>query len=293
MKKLKKYPAYKDSGIEWIGEIPEHWEVRKLKYIASIYNGNSLNDKEKVKYESYNLDDVAYLSSKDISSETLYASYNNGLRIPVMELSNFKVAPKNTTLLCIEGGSAGKKITYLQDSVCFVNKLACFNSYDNTFPKYTYFSLQSSVFRCQFNSLMTGLIGGVSLSNLKNCNIPLPPLSEQKEIASFLDKKTAEIDKAIELKQKENELLKERRQVAINLAVTRGLDPNVRLKDSGIEWIGEIPEHWEVRKLKHLGEIKNGATPSSSTPSFWNGNIVWVTPADIDGKMYTSTARRN
>ena len=253
--KIKKYSAYKDSGIEWIGDIPEHWEVSKLKYITSIYNGNSLNDKEKSRYESYEVEDIPYLSSKDIDSDFLYADYNNGLRIPLKDLSKFKVAPKLSTLLCIEGGSAGRKVTYLTESVCFVNKLACFKNHKEVGGKYMFFSLLSSVFKSQFKLLMTGLIGGVSLSNLKNCNIPLPPLSEQKKIASFLEKKTAEIDKAIELKQKENELLKEHRQITINQAVTRGLNPDVPLKDSGIEWIGDIPEHWEVRKLKYLAKV--------------------------------------
>ncbi|MCK9180974.1 MAG: restriction endonuclease subunit S, partial [Bacteroides sp.] len=97
---------------------------------------------------------------------------------------------------------------------------------------------------------------------------PLPPLSEQKKIASFLEKKTAEIDKAIELKQKENGLLKEHRQITINQAVTRGLNPNVPLKDSGIEWIGDIPEHWEVRKLKYLSTFKNGYAFNSNYYSY-------------------------
>ena len=217
--KIKKYSAYKDSGIEWIGDIPEHWEVSKLKYITSIYNGNSLNDKEKSRYESYEVEDIPYLSSKDIDSDFLYADYNNGLRIPLKDLSKFKVAPKLSTLLCIEGGSAGRKVTYLTESVCFVNKLACFKNHKEVGGKYMFFSLLSSVFKSQFKLLMTGLIGGVSLSNLKNCNIALPPLSEQKEIAAYLEEVDKETNRLIELNHRAIEKLKEYKQVLIDQAV--------------------------------------------------------------------------
>ena len=135
--KLHKYPSYKESGVEWLGEIPEHWNVKKLKYSSSIYNGDSLNETKKTKFESDNLDDLAYISSKDIDLDTSNINYENGLRIPQNELK-YKVAPKESSLICIEGGSAGRKIAFLNQDVCFVNKLASVKAKNNINSKFIY-----------------------------------------------------------------------------------------------------------------------------------------------------------
>ena len=100
------------------------------------------------------------------------------------------------------------------------------------------------------------------------------------------------IDQAIGIKQKQIELLKERRQILIHKAVTRGLNPNVKMKNSGVEWIGEIPEHWEVKRLRNLGKIVNGATPSSGVTSFWDGDITWITPTDINNVFRINQSER-
>lgn len=107
------------------------------------------------------------------------------------------------------------------------------------------------------------------------------PLDEQVKIQNFLDKKTAKIDALIEKDKKLIELLKEKRTALINHVVTKGLDPNVKLKDSGIEWIGKIPEGWEVGKIKQFAKVITGSTPQSGNDSYWDGNVVWITPADL------------
>lgn len=262
-----KYEAYKYSGVDWIGEIPEGWEVRKLKFICDVYNGDSLNENQKKQYSSDNQSHLPYISSRDIDVNFSTANYENGLRIPVGKY--FKVATKFSTLLCIEGGSAGRKITYLNQDVSFVNKLACFKSYNGINSMYVYYSLKGVAFRTQFFNSLTGLIGGVSISNIKNFCLTFPPLSEQTAIAEFLDNKTAKIDQTIGIRQKEVELLKERRQILIQQAVTGKIvwdastnawtEP-VEVKPSGVDWIGEIPEHWEVRKLKYVVYMQSGET---------------------------------
>ncbi|MFZ3576178.1 restriction endonuclease subunit S [Tenacibaculum finnmarkense] len=254
---IKKYSTYKNSGVEWLGEIPEHWEVVKLKYLSEIFNGDSLNESLKKKYESDDLSHLAYISSKDINVNNSVITYNNGLRIPKDNIK-LKIAPKNSSLLCIEGGSAGRKIAFTNQEVCFVNKLACFSIKKDNNPQYLFFTLKSNPFQIQFKSSMSGMIGGVAISSINNFIIPIPPLSEQTKIAEFLDDKTKKIDEAIAIKTQQINLLKERKQILIHKAVTRGLDTNVKLKNSGVEWIGEIPVGWEVKKIKHIANIQGG-----------------------------------
>jgi type I restriction enzyme S subunit len=250
---MKKYDNYKDCGVEWIGEIPKNWSVTKLKFISNIYNGNSLNDDLKEKYESEDLNFIPYVSTKDVEPETGNVNLNNGIRIPKNE-GNFKIAPSGSFVLCIEGGSAGKKIGYLKEDVYFVNKLACFD-YNN---KFLYYYALSDNFKNQFFNSLSGLIGGVSISIIRNFFSPFPSLAEQTQIASFLDYKTNLIDATIEKKKRLIELLKEKRQAVINEAVTKGLNPNAPMKDSGVEWLGDIPEHWEVKKMRYLCDITTG-----------------------------------
>ncbi|MBE7685215.1 restriction endonuclease subunit S [Tenacibaculum piscium] len=273
---MKKYSTYKNSGVEWLGEIPEHWEVVKLKYLSEIFNGDSLNESLKKKYESDDLSHLAYISSKDINVNNSVITYNNGLRIPKDNIK-LKIAPKNSSLLCIEGGSAGRKIAFTNQEVCFVNKLACFSIKKDNNPQYLFFTLKSNPFQIQFKSSMSGMIGGVAISSINNFIIPIPPLSEQTKIAEFLDDKTEKIDEAIAIKTQQINLLKERKQILIHKAVTRGLDTNVKLKNSGVEWIGEIPVHWEVLPgfmVYKENKSKNDGMKENVVLSLSYGNII-------------------
>jgi len=249
---MNTYPSYKDSGIEWIGEIPSGWSSSKFKYISSLFTGNSLNQNQKEQYESDDISHIPYVSSKDINVDYQTVNYNNGLRIPTTD-NPLKVCKTNGFLLCVEGGSSGRKMTFLNEDVCFVNKLCCFESSQNT--KYQYYFIQTSNFQSKFKISLTGLIGGVSISTLRNFEIPLPPLQEQQQISDYLDYKTSKIDTLIEKTQQKIELLKEQRTSLINTTVTKGLNPNVEMKNSGVEWIGEIPSGWSVVSLKYLFKI--------------------------------------
>lgn len=247
---LPKYGAYKDSGFKWMGEIPDDWEVLKLKYLVSTYNGDSLAPSIKDKFSSYNLDERAYVASKDINVDTSEIDYENGIRIPV-ERHEYRIAPVGSTLLCIEGGSAGRKIAFTNQEVNFVNKLACLYGNDVS-NRFIFYSLFTEHFQTQFKLAMSGLIGGVAISSIRNFLISVPKIGDQLLIANFLDKKTTQIDEAIAIKEQQIALLKERKQIIIQKAVTQGLDPNAPMKDSGVAWIGMIPAHWEVVRFKNL-----------------------------------------
>lgn len=171
----------KNSGVEWIGEIPENWETVRTKNVATLSNGNSIKDDEKSQYED-STDAIPYISTKDIDS-LHNIDYCNGMYVK-NDNPNFKVAHKNSILMCIEGGSAGIKKAKLKQDVCFVNKLCCFE------PKsidldYLYYFLNSPKYEDHFKSLMSGLIGGVSISDLKNINCTLPPLLTTEDCGVF------------------------------------------------------------------------------------------------------------
>lgn len=170
-------------------------EKKTLSKIGSIFNGNSIN--AKLKKEKYlNIEEgIPYIATKDVS----YASkidYENGVRIPFIEESNFKIAPKDTILICAEGGSAGRKIGFTTQKVCFGNKLFAFTPNKNIHSKYVYYFYFSAKFQKEFKSQMTGIIGGVSMNKFKNLLIPIPTLKHQEQIVSILDKAFAAIDKA-------------------------------------------------------------------------------------------------
>ena len=245
----------KYSNIPWVGIIPKNWSICRFKDVSLLYNGNSIKDEEKDNYTNPN-NAYPYIATKDIDVTYQSVNYNNGLYTKKYD-SAFKIACADSSLMCIEGGSAGKKKAYLQHDVSFVNKLCCFMP-KRIYGKYLFYYICSPNFEIEFNKFITGLIGGVSISTIKNFDILLPPEIEQQKIASFLDRKCAEIDEMITLQEKIVEELKSYKQSVITEAVTKGLNPDVPMKDSEIEWIGEIPEHWNLHRLKYLCSIQTG-----------------------------------
>lgn len=259
MAKFKRYDSYKNSGVEWLGQIPGHWEILKLKFVSKIETGNSISDDKKSNYECVECESHPYIATKDINYEYSTINYDNGLRIPKGE-TNFKIALPDSILICVEGGSAGKKIAYTNQSVCYVNKLASIQTIGENVSKFLYYVIKSHIFKNQFDLSINGLIGGVSVLLIKNFCVILPPKDEQEKIASYLDEKIAKIDASISGKEKFIELLKEQKQIIINDAVTKGLNKNAKFKNSGVEWIGEVPQHWTITKLKYIGTSIIGLT---------------------------------
>lgn len=240
----------KDSGIKWIGFIPKHWPVSKFKYSSIMYTGNSIKDSEKDEYSSLEMA-RPYISTKNIDLSNNTINYESGIYIKVCN-KTFKIAPANSTLMCIEGGSAGKKKAFLAQSVCFVNKLCCFIANNNYNSKYIYYFLTSPNYEDEFISNIEGLIGGVSINKLKTISILCPSLPEQQAIADYLDDKCAQIDNITATINEQIEVLKQYKKSVITEAVTKGLDHNVPMKDSGVEWIGKIPEHWTLKPFEFI-----------------------------------------
>lgn len=221
----------------------------KLSTVCDLYSGNSIKDDEKHLYEDP-ADAIPYIATKGIDSNYLRANYENGMYVKTND-SSFRHAPAGSTLLCLEGGSAGKKAAYVEREVAFVNKLCCLSpkGYD---ARYLYYVVQSNDFTESFFSRATGLISGVSVSALKSIHVPKPPTSVQNAIGLYLRRETEQVDNLTTEIKKSVVLLREYRNFIITEAVTRGLDLEVPTKVSKINWIDTAPASWEYTRLGEL-----------------------------------------
>jgi type I restriction enzyme S subunit len=251
MSKFKRYERYKDSGVEWIGEIPEHWEINKLKRLSNIITGNTPPKSEE---ENYDDEGIPWVKPDNIQDDGTISETKE--RLSVIGLQKARLIPKSSAIVCCIG-TVGK-VGFTQED-CTTNQQI--NSIIFERPsiwnnKYGFYCLCSSKNEHEkySNKVVVSILNKTQQGNIL---MPVPSLKEQKAIASFLDQKTAEIDDLIADKEKLIELLQEKRQAIITEAVTKGLNPNVKMKDSGVEWIGEIPEHWNLRRIRYLANIRN------------------------------------
>jgi len=233
---LRPYPKYKDSGNQWIGEIPEGWEIRKLKHIAKIYSGTD---------------------TKKDGEFPIYGA--NGI-IGYCERPSFK---KEKVIIGRVGSSGEINLAKERYGVSD-NALIVDNDDRKSNTKFLFYILNCVDFSDDISFNAQPLI---TATKVKEKIIQYPSIQEQTAIANFLDKKTAQIDALIEKDKKLIALLKEKRTALINHAITKGLDPNAKMKDSGIEWIGEIPKEWEVRKLKYIALIRISNVDKKSKPN--------------------------
>ena len=245
-----KYPAYKYSGVEWLGEIPEGWEVNRLKSIISLLTGYPF------KSEKYSNTGVKL--ARGINVKEGYFDWTDKRCWPEVskELEPF-LLEEGDVLIAMDGSKVGKNFCQVKQTdlpTLLLQRVARLRTRNSLLPKYLYWNIVSKSFLSWVNISKTDpMVPHIAPKDINNFVIAIPSPSEQTAIAAFLDDKTAKIDRAIAQKEQLIALLKERKQIIIQNAVTKGLDPNVKLKDSGVEslpsgqaGIGEIPEHWEV-----------------------------------------------
>ena len=285
--------AMKDSGIEWIGEIPQDWDRTKLLNVLRVPISDGPHETPSLVNSGIpfiSVDSVGNSENVDLSvckkfiSEEDYINYSKKTKIELGDILFTKAATIGKTAI-------------VRDEIFMVWSPIAIIKTDNEIVhnKYIYYVLSCSEF---INHV--SLLGScntqinVGMRELERAMIPLPSKDKQKSIAAYLGSKCSQIDSIIEKQQVVIEKLKEYKLSIITEAVTKGLDPNVEMKDSGIEWIGKIPAHWEVLKVARIANVVRGSSPRpAGDPKYFNGNdFPWITVAEVtkgDGKYVYKT----
>lgn len=297
MKRYPEYSSYKPSGVEWLGKIPSHWEIKRSRFKFNIINGSTPKSAE----ESYWGGDIVWITPEDLgknSNKNIFSGENNITKEGYLNCGT-EIVPKGSIVLSTRApighlSIAGVELCTNQGCKTLVKKRQ-----DN--PDYFYYLFFS--FKPILNSLGKGTTFlELSKIDLQNLCIPVPPLPEQQAIAAFLDRHTAKIDALVAKYQRLIQLLQEKRAALITHTVTRGLDPNVQLKDSKFEWLGNIPAHWKLTRVKFGFKICLGKMlqteqifeNESLEPYLRSANINWdgVDISDIQ-EMWFSPWEKN
>ena len=267
MSHYKPYPAYKDSGVEWLGRVPEHWEVRKLKWLASLQSGD-------------------FITSESIEEEGAYPVYGgNGLR-------GYCTAFTHDGAYALVGrqGALCGNINYAEGKFWASEHAVVVSPYIPTAVRWLGELLRTmNLGQYSISSAQPGL----AVERIIDLFLPIPPEGERQIIAAHVGSETARIDAQIEKKTRFIELLREKRQALITHAVTKGLDPTVKMKDSGVEWLGEVPEHWEMVPLKYVTPSLTVGIVVNPSDYVADEGLPFLYGGDIgEGVIFAESARR-
>lgn len=264
--KYAAYPEYKDSGVEWLGEIPSHWSCIKLKYIADL-KGEKIEPNSILKYvgmENVESWSGTYIAREDVKPEGVSTSFYKGdvlfgkLRPYLAKswLADFSGVCSSEFLVLRSKKINSKFLNYYSLTEDFISQVNS-STYGSKMPRASW----------DFISLM---------------GVPVPPVVDSEKIANFLDHETAKIDTLIDKQQQLIQLLKEKRQAVISHAVTKGLNPNAPMRDSGVEWLGEVPEHWEISRVGfHAEKIGSGKTPRGGSEIYQVEGVLFLRSQNI------------
>ena len=279
----------KDSGIEWIGEVPEDWVVTKFKFLGTAKNGLTYSPENIVEQT----EGVLVLRSGNIQNNKLV--FDNNVYV------NSQIEPsiflkKGDILITARNGSANLigKNAIVEESI-----LATYGAFMMVFrvnkrmkSKFAYYLMNSS-FDFYRTFFTTSTVNQLTAGIFYNIEVPLPTIVEQTQIADFLDKKVAQLDKVKSLLEEQIKTLEDYRQSLIYETVTKGLDKTVPLKDSGVDWIGQIPEGWGVKSIKHIFDvIGSGTTPDSFKTEYYDGDINWLQSGDLYKTDYVDSVSK-
>ena len=249
MPNYRSYPAYQPSGIDWLGDIPTHWKAKRLKYLGEAIIGLTYAPEDVVDEG----DGILVLRSSNIQNRQL--SFDDNVYV------NKKIPQKLQTqsgdiLICARNGSRaliGKNVQ-ISDAAAGLTFGAFMSIFRSPYNNYLSQVFNSSLFEYQSGSFLTATINQLTTGNLNNFAVPFPPEQDRDSITAFLDRETVKIDQLIAKQQQLIELLKEKRQAVISHAVTKGLNPDAKMNPSGVEWLGDVPEHWVIARLKQIIE---------------------------------------
>ena len=276
---MQKYSKYKDSGVKWLGEIPSHWEVVKSKYLWK--ESFAVSDTGREKLLSVSQYDGVTPTKSDSRSESL---------------KGYKIVSKNDLVINIMlawmGGLGVSKYEGIVSPAYCIYKLC-----DSSNPRFLHFLYKTPLYLAEFARRSSGVIPSrwrMYTDDFGQVLSLLPPRKEQDAIVSYLDSVTSKIDEAIAQQQKMIDLLNERKQIIINDAVTKGLDPKAKMKDSGIDWIGQIPEHWEIIKTSYVfSHIGSGTTPKSGAEEYYCiDGMPFLQTGDLNDGLVCDTSKK-
>jgi type I restriction enzyme, S subunit len=264
------YPEYKDFGVAWLGQLPSHWGAKRL--------GQFFDERrEKVSDEDY--------PALSVTMQGIVPQLETAAKTDAGD--NRKLVLKNDFVINSRSDRKGSSGVSTYDGS--VSLISIVMTPRNIHPPFVHHLLRSYPFQEEFYRYGKGIVADLwstNSSEMRNILIPDMPTSEQANIAEFLDHETAKIDALIEKQQRLIELLKEKRQAVISHAVTKGLNPNAPMKDSGVEWVESVPAHWRVSKLGYHASVSNGATPSRENMLFWeNGTIGWLNSSKVNDEV--------
>ena len=293
-KSFRRYAEYRDSGVEWVEEVPVGWTIKKLKFVVEVQPSN-VDKKTKENEKTVllcNYTDVYY--NEEITGDLPF------MRATASDLQIRKFTLTSGDIIITKDSEDPNDIAVpayvpqdLEGIICGYH-LALLRPKYGILGGYLKRVMDSRYARSVFAAKANGLTRyGLGTYAINNFALPLPPIEEQRQITAYLNRETAKIDSLVARQEQLIELLREKRQAVISYAVTKGLNPNAKLKDSGVEWLGEVPEGWAIKSLKYaFRRIVGGSTPSSAKPIFWDGDIVWITPADVSKTTRLRNSRR-
>ena len=286
MKELSPYPAYKATGVPWLGDVPRHWAVRRLKHAVDI-NPEALSEDTDPEYP------FDYMDINSVGTGYL-------VNLPVRQ--RFGSAPSRARRVVRTGDTAISTVrTYLKaayhlqrdwPNLIASTGFAVLRPHAAILPALLGHIVQSHAFIGQVMSNSVGVAyPAISETKLSTLFLVLPLLPEQRSIARYLEYVDRRIRRYVRAKEKLIGLLEEEKQAVINQAVTRGLDPKVRLKPSGVEWLGDLPEHWSIKKSSQLFSIGSGTTPPTDASEHYGGDIPWITTSELRESVIKSTRK--
>lgn len=281
---IAKYPTYKETGLKWLEVIPSHWEVRRLKQFCDVFPSNV--DKKSVEGETQvrlcNYTDVYY---NDIVAESLEFMAATATE---EQIGKFNLKAGDTIIT--KDSETADDIAIAAYVPQDLPGVICGYHLSMVRPKK---AVYGAFVKRLFDSIYTKSLMAVSANGLTrvglsqytidNVELPLPPKNEQAEIATFLDRETTKIDALIAEQKRLIELLQEKRQAVISHAVTKGLNPNAPMKDSGVEWLGDVPEHWAISPIKYFARVGNGSTPNRENLEYWaDDGFPWLNSSVVN-----------
>lgn len=281
----------KDSGIDCIAEIPENWDISRIKYDATFYNGDRSEE-----YPSGN--DIIDEGIPFVNSENIHGTFLDVSSCKCITNEKYKrlggaKLKINDIVFCLRGSVGNCSINKSINEGTVASSLVAIRA-NNINPDFLNYYLNSDSTVFQTSLFQNGsCAANLSAEKVSNYYICTPILKEQQAIVNFLDEKCVKIDKVIGEIEEQIQVLEDYKKSLITETVTKGLDKNVPMKDSGIDWIGKIPWNWQIKKIKYLFKVINGSTPDSDYLDYWDGDITWITPADMPDFGYISKGERS